>query len=212
MSVAPGERIIRVMIVDGRALVREGWCALLRPQPDLHVVAQAATLAEAQGLDVSARVVVTALDISDATRATLVADLRRLAPGSCVLVLTPVSADATLQSVLAAGADGYVLETADAAELLEGVRSLGAGRTYVQRSLGPDLARMQPPGAASIDLTLDEKRLLGLLARGHTNAEVAQLCGVSLRTVEARRGRLRRTLGRQTRAELVEYAREAGLL
>ena len=211
MSVAPGERVIRVMIVDGRAIVREGWRALLHPQPDLEATAQAATLAQARRTDGAALdVVITALDVADATRATLVGELRRIAPAGSVLVLAPVGADATLPGVLATDADGYVLETAGSAELLDAVRSLGAGRTYVQRSLGTDLARVQPGAAA--ELTLDDTRLLGLLALGHTNAEVAGLCGISLRTVEARRARLRRTLGRQTRAQLVEYAREAGLL
>ena len=144
---------------------------------------------------------------------TIVRELRRLAPRVSVLVITPTSADATLQNVLAAGADGYLLETADAAELLEGVRTLAAGKTYLQPSLGVELARVHPTGATPMpELTLNEEKLLGLLALGHTNAEVAHLCGVSLRTVEARRARLRQTLGRQTRAELVEYAREAGLL
>ena len=71
---------------------------------------------------------------------------------------------------------------------------------------------MQPGPAAAQELSLLEEELLSLLALGHTNAEVAELCGVSLRTVEARRARLRQTLGRHTRAELVQYAREAGLL
>jgi DNA-binding CsgD family transcriptional regulator len=82
----------------------------------------------------------------------------------------------------------------------------------VQPTLGVELASMQRGPAPMQDLSLLEEELLGLLALGHTNAEVADLCGVSLRTVEARRARLRHTLGRQTRAELVEYAREAGLL
>jgi len=213
MSFAPSERVIRVMIVDGRAIVREGLGALLSVEPDLRVVAQVATLGEAHGLDVLPDVVIAALDVPDATRGTIVRELRRLAPRLSILLITPMSADATLQNVLAAGADGYMLETADPAELLEGVRTLAAGSTYLQPSLGVDLARVQQPGATPIpELTLNEEKLLGLLALGHTNAEVAHLCGVSLRTVEARRARLRQTLGRQTRAELVEYAREAGLL
>ena len=213
MPLGRSERIIRVMIVDSRSIVREGLCALLQPERDLFVAAQAATLADAHRVDVSPDVVITALDISDASRRTIVAELRRLAPRSSILVIAPMSADATLQSVLAAGADGYLLETANTAALLESVRTLAAGRTYVQPSLGVELARGSEQGTTPMpELTLHEEKLLGLLALGHTNAEVAHLSGVSLRTVEARRARLRRTLGRQTRAELVEYAREAGLL
>jgi len=212
MSIVPSERNVQVMILDGRVIVREGLCALLQREPDLSVVTQAATLSEAHRVDVSPRVVITALDIDDATRGTIVGELRRIAPRSCVLVITPLRADATLQSVLAVGADGYLLETATAAELLDGVRTLAAGGTYVQPSLGVELAHTRPGPEPAPELSLLEEELLSLLALGHTNAEVAELCGVSLRTVEARRARLRQALGRHTRAELVEYARAAGLL
>jgi two-component system response regulator NreC len=200
------------MIVDGRPIVREGLRVVMSAAPDLVVVAQVATVAEAKGADASPDVIVAAFDLPDATHENMIGELRRLAPRASILVVTPISANATLQNLLATGADGYLLETADASDVLEGIRTLGAGKTYLQPSLGVQLARLQPRPEATPELSLTEERLLGLLALGHTNAEVAHLCGVSLRTVEARRARLRQTLGRQTRAELVEYARAVGLL
>ena len=200
------------MIVDGRSIMREGLRAVMNHASDLVVVAQVATVAEATRAGATPDVMVAALDLPDVTRENMIGELRRLAPRTAILVFTPMRANATLHNVLATGADGYLLETADASDVLEGIRTLAAGKTYLQPSLGVQLARLQPRPEATPELSLHEETLLGLLALGHTNAEVAHLSGVSLRTVEARRARLRQTLGRQTRAELVEYARAAGLL
>jgi two-component system response regulator NreC len=211
MTLVRTDRAIGVMIVDGRAIVREGLRALMQPEPDLAVVAQAASVSEAKQIAAAPDVVVAALDLPDATRETMVRELRQVVPGCPVLVLAPTTG-ATLQTVLATGADGYLLETAGAADLVEAIRLLADGKTYLQPSMGVQLARLPRRSDTTPALSPHEERLLGLLALGHTNAEVARLCDVSLRTVEARRARLRQVLGLQTRAELVEYARETGLV
>jgi len=206
------ERVIDVMLVDSRAVVREGLRAVIALEPDLAVVAQAATVGDARTLAVTPDVIVTDIDLSDANGENVIRGLRAIAPESSILVFTPVDDHAKVQSVLAAGANGYLLETADVIDLLEGIRAVAGGRTYLQPSLGAQFARSRPPRDVALGLSVQEERVLALLALGHTNAEVARLCGVSLRTIEARRAHILRRLGRRTRAELVEYARETGLL
>jgi two-component system, NarL family, response regulator NreC len=200
------------MIIDGRVVAREGLRALLAPVPDVSVVGQAADVDEARRIGISVDVVVAGIDLSDIARDSLVNAVRRVAPMSAVLVMTPMGVSATFRSVLSAGADGYLLETAGATDFTDGIRAIVDGGTYMQPALGVQLARLQRRPATTPALSSQEEKLLGLLALGHTNAEVARLCDVSLRTVEARRARLRQTLGRETRAELVEYARETGLV
>jgi two-component system response regulator NreC len=78
--------------------------------------------------------------------------------------------------------------------------------------LGVDLARLHRPRDTTAALSSDEEHVLRLLALGHTNTEVARLSNMSLRTAESHRAQIQRKLGRRTRAELVEYARETGLI
>jgi DNA-binding NarL/FixJ family response regulator len=202
---------VDVMLVDNRTVVRAGLCALIERQPDLVVVAQAASLGDAASFDIAPDVIVTDIDLPDAQHGDVIHGLRALFPRSSILVLTVVDHPAKVQSVLAAGADGYLLQTVAGTDLLAGIRALAAGETFLQPSLGVELARWQRPRDTTLTLSPKEEEVLRLLALGHTNAEIARLNGVSLRTVEAHRSRIHQKLGPHTRAELVHYAQQAGL-
>jgi two-component system response regulator NreC len=201
-----------VMLVDSRAIVREGLRAVIDQQPDLVVVAQAATVEDARSLDIAPRVIVTDIDLPDAKSGEVITRLRDAFGQSSILVFTPIGHPAEVQSVLDAGAMGYLLETAPEAELVAGIRAVAGGETYLQASLGGDLARLHRSRNATLVLTDQEREVLRLLALGHTNTEIARRCNVSLRTAESHRAHIQRKIGRRTRAELVEYAREHGLI
>jgi two-component system, NarL family, response regulator NreC len=205
-------RAVDVLLVDGRAVVREGLCVVIDQEPDLAVVAQAATVRDAGSLDVEPHVIVTDVDLTDAKHGDVISGLREFFRESSILVFTPIGDPAEVQSVLAAGARGYLLETAPTAELLAGIRAVAGGETYLQPSLGVELARLHLPRDAAAGLSPREEQVLRLIALGYTNVEVARLCRVSLRTVESHRAHIQRKLDRRTRAELVEYARESGLI
>ena len=113
---------------------------------------------------------------------------------------------------LRAGAVGYLTKDAAALELVDAVRSVAEGRRYLQPALGAQLATAGSSSGRSAVLRDEELAVLRLLALGHTNAEVARLLGVSLRTVESRRARLFGKLGFRTRAELFRYAADIGVL
>jgi two-component system response regulator NreC len=105
-----------------------------------------------------------------------------------------------------------LLKTAATTELIVGIRAVADGETYLQPSLGVELARWHRPRDTTLGLSPKEEQVLRLLSFGNTNAEVARICAVSLRTVEAHRARIQQKLGLRTRAELVQYARELGIL
>jgi two-component system response regulator NreC len=200
------------MLVDTRAIVREGLRSVIEQQPDLAVVAQAATIRDAASLGVTPHVIVTDIALPDAKHSEVISRLRGFFERSSILVFTPIAHPAEVQSVLDAGANGYLLETAPAADLVGGIRAVARGETFLQSSLGADLARLHRPRDPALTLSAEEEQILRLLALGHTNTEVARLSNMSLRTAESHRAQIQRKLGRRTRAELVEYARETGLI
>ena len=130
--------------------------------------------------------------------------------------MTLVDHPLKVRQVLEAGADGYMLKTVPTSEFFFGIRAVARGETYLQPSLGVELARWhRAPLETTVyvdQLTPKELEVLRLLALGHTNSEIAQMRGVSLRTVEAQRACILQKLGRRTRAELVQYAHDLGIL
>jgi DNA-binding NarL/FixJ family response regulator len=205
-------RAVDVVLVERRPVMRRGLRAVIEQAPDLVVVAQAATVRDARNLDVRPDVVVTDVDLPDAKYGDVIIGLREFFRQSPILVFTPVGDPAEVKAVLAAGAAGYLLETAEPTELLTGIRAVAAGESYVQPALGVQLALSKRPAETMLALSPREQHILLLLAVGHTNGDVARLCNISQRTAETYRANIQRKLDRHTRAELVAYAREVGLV
>jgi two-component system response regulator NreC len=201
-----------VFLVDSRTVVREGLCALIDRQPELMIVGHAGGVGSVEQVAPTPDVVVTEIELADANGPDVIRRLRAAFPSSSILVLTLVDNPARIQAVLAAGADGYMLKTSCSAELTTAIRTLAHGETYLQPSLGVALSRWHSPHDSTVRLTPAEERILGLVALGHTNAEMAERTGVSVRTVETHRAGILQKLGRRTRAELVQYAWSAGLI
>lgn len=202
---------VDVLVVDKGAVIRDGLCALIERHPDLVVVGQASSVDECRFVDVIPDVIVTDIDLPDAKHDEVVIALRSLFSQSSILVLTFVEHPLKVESVLAAGAQGYVLKTAESIDLISGIRAVASGESYLQPSLGIDLAYSHRPRDTTLGLTPKEQDVLRLLALGHTNAEAAARCDVSLRTIEAHRAHIHQKLGLRTRAELVQYARDIAL-
>ncbi len=108
------------------------------------------------------------------------------------------------------GAKGYVVKHAAGSELVNAIRAAAAGETFVNPKLGARLAAEPegPPGG----LTPRESEVLGLIAKGHTNPEIAERLVVSIRTVETHRAAIHRKVGTTNRAELVSFAHKHGLV
>lgn len=205
-----------LLLVDNHVIVREALGALLGQHADLRVLAQASTLSDTVGLAVAPDVIITELELPDATGEEVVRVLRSSFGRAAILILTLVTQPAKVERVLAVGADGYVLKTARVEDLLAGIHAVARGETYLQPSLGVEVARHDHGRDAGevggVKLSAREESVLRLLALGHTNAEIARLVGVSRRTVESHRAHIHQKLGSQTRAELVRFAHASGLL
>jgi two-component system response regulator NreC len=211
----PEDPVIGIALLDDQTIFREGLRALIDQEPDFEVIAQATSLATMEAVTVEPRVVVTDLTLIDASRDDVVARLQARFPETAVVALTVLEDLPTVRSVLAAGADGYVLKSASKADLFAGIRAVARGSLYLQPSIGVAFASSPPDEFARptvAGLTPKETDVLRLLALGHTNGEIAQLLGASLRTIETHRAHIHQKLDRHSRAQLVRFALDAGLL
>ncbi len=206
---------IRLALLDDQTLFREGVAALLEREPDLEPIAQMSTVQASIALEIEPQVIVTGLALPDARRSVVIERLRERFPQTAIVALTVFDDLPTVQQVLAAGADGYVLKSATSADLFAGIRTVARGGLYLQPSIGIAFASRPADEVAHPavgGLTPKETDVLRLLALGHTNAEIAQLLGTSLRTIETHRAHIHQKLDRHSRAQLVRFALDAGLL
>jgi two-component system response regulator NreC len=212
-----GDRI-RIALCDDHAIVRSGLRRILEAEPDLEVVAEAATADEAVTVARETQPDVFVMDVGlpDRNGVAATADVCKVSPATKVLVLTVHDDVAYLRRAFDAGAVGYLVKEAADIELVQAVRQVAKGRQYVHPTLGaallaPDAATARPAGPGG-ELSEREVEILGFIANGLTNAEIAKQLYVSVRTVETHRAHIHQKLDVRTRAELVRIAREAGLL
>jgi two-component system response regulator NreC len=199
---------ITIVVADDHAVVRGGLRRLLDGEPDLHVVAESGDVDATKATVAEHRPAVLLLDLHMPGGGSLPAlrAIRDASPTTAVLILTMQDDPGYAREAMLRGARGYVLKEADEADLLQAVRSVAAGGTYLQPELGARLLGGSSP------LTERERDVLRLLALGHTNAETAQQLHLSVRTVETHRANIQAKLGSTSRAELVRHAMESGLI
>ncbi|MHB8243697.1 MAG: response regulator [Solirubrobacteraceae bacterium] len=204
---------IRIVLADDHAVVRSGLRMLLDSESEFEVVAEASDVESATRYVRGHHPNVLVLDLNMPGGSSLEAIpvLRREFPDTQVVVLTMQQEPAFAREALGAGALGYVLKEAADEELVEAVRLAASGQSYLNPRLGARIASEPPPGPPD-DLSEREVDVLRLIALGHTNAEIAQQLFLSVRTVETHRSHIQQKLRLSTRAELVGYALDRGLI
>ncbi len=213
---APGEAITIVLAEDHR-VVRAGLRMLLDAQPDFAVVSETGDVATCERRVAAHRPHVLVLDVNmpDGSSIPAIPRIRGVAPETGIVVLTMHTEPEVAREALRAGATGFVLKEAAEDELIGAIRAVAAGRTYLNPDLGARIAAEGPPAPAPgppDDLSARELEVLTLIALGHTNGEIAAKLYLSVRTVESHRAHIQQKTGRSSRAELVAYAREHGVV
>jgi DNA-binding NarL/FixJ family response regulator len=223
---ADGRATTRCLITDDQAMVREGFAAVLAAQPGLQVVGQAADGADAvnqtRQLDPDVVLMDVRMPVMDGLQATRQI-LGAAAPGAHrprVLMLTTFDLDDYVYEALRAGASGFLLKDAPAAELVHAVRVIAGGDALlspsITRRLIADFARRQrpaPPPAISLDaLTHRETEVLRLIARGMSNAEISDTLVIAEQTTKTYVGRILAKLNLRDRAQAIVLAYETGLV
>jgi two-component system, NarL family, response regulator NreC len=210
----PAERSTRVVIADDHAVVRTGLKMVLDAEEGIEVVAEAGDVEAALRAVRAYHPDVLVLDLNMPGEPSLQAIPRLVeqAPETAIVVLTMQQDPAFAREALRSGARGYVLKEAADAELVQAVRMATAGRTYLNPELGARMAAEPPPSGPPDDLTERELEVLKLIALGHTNSEIASQLYLSVRTVESHRAHIQQKVRRSSRAELVRYALDHGLI
>jgi two-component system response regulator NreC len=203
------------VLADDHTIVRHGLQRLLDAEADFEVVAEAGDTEEAVRKVLAYKPTVIVLDLTMPGGSSLAAIPRMInaSSGTSIVVLTMEDEPRFARETLRVGALGFVLKEAADTELVEAVRAAAAGVRYLNPQLGALIAAQpEVPAGLPDNLTEREVEVLRLVAMGHTNAEIAQKLYLSVRTVESHRSNIQQKAGRTTRAELVAYAREQGLL
>jgi two-component system response regulator NreC len=210
---APSPQTISVVLADDHAVVRTGLRLRLDSEADFEVVAEAGDVESARRYVRGHHPTVLVLDLNMPGEPSLEAipAIREESPETHILVLTMREEPAAARQALGAGAIGYVLKGASDVELIEALRRAARGERYLNPRLGAALAS-EPPTSAPDGLSERELDVLRLIALGYTNAEIAEQLFRSMRTVETHRAHIQQKLGLSSRAELVRYALERGLI
>jgi two-component system response regulator NreC len=206
------EQATTIVLADDHTVMRNALRMLLDAEPGFEVVAEAGDADAAVRYVRGHKPTVLILDLNMPGRSSLDAlpDIQEASPETEIVVLTMQNEPAFARRALQAGVRGYVLKEAADAELVQAVRSAAAGDTYLQPALGARLAGSDSREAD--ELSARERDVLRLIALGHTNAEVAEQLYISIRTVESHRAHIQQKLRLSSRAELVRYALERGLV
>ncbi|REE94573.1 LuxR family two component transcriptional regulator [Paenibacillus taihuensis] len=214
--------MIKLLIVDDHAIVRSGLMTLLNDHTTMEVVGEAAEGDEGIEKALSLKPDVVLMDLSmphgkDGLSAT--AELKKRLPDCSILVLTMHDDHEYLFRAIHAGASGYILKNAPHEELVSAIHTISQGNAYLyptatKRLMSEYLDTLKRGEHSDIFDTLSEreKEILGWIAKGYSNKEIAEHLIISVKTVESHKSNLMDKLGLKTRPELVRFAMKKGLL
>ena len=198
---------IRLFLVDDHPLVRDGLRARLGPLPGLEIVGEAGSADEALALIAEVRpdLVLADVGMKGMSGIELASHLHARQPAVRVLMLSMYDNPEYVQQALQAGARGYVLKDAPAAEIVAAIEAVAAGGTFLSSAVSHRLFATQQPRPL---LTPRESEILSALGRGDSSKQIARDLGLSVRTVEAHRQSIKRRLGLEGQSALIKYAVE----
>jgi len=201
---------IRILSVDDHPLLRDGIAAIINNQPDMTMVAQAATGTEAiqQFREHSPDVTLMDLRLPDISGIDALIAIKNEFPNACVVMLTTFEGDVEIQRALAAGARSYMLKSTPAKELVEVIRQAHAGKKRIPVEVAAQLAEHM--GEES--LTAREIEVLRHLANGNRNQDIARLLFISEETVKVHIKHIMEKLGANDRTQAVSISVRRGII
>ncbi len=210
-------KTIRVFIADDHFVVREGLRALISTEPDIEIIGEAADGREAvEGIrKLQPDVILLDLIIPHKNGLEVIVEVTQDNPKARILVLTSFSDDEKVFTAIKAGALGYLLKDSSPQELIQAIHDVYHGESSLDPTIALKLLRefKQPSDQSSVekDLTERETKVLSLVSRGLTNQEIADMLGISERTVRTHVGNILSKLHLANRTQAALYALRKGL-
>ncbi len=212
---------MKVLIADDHALVREGIAAFLKLCDDIEVVGEASDGLEA--IEKTGRlqpdIVIMDINMPKLGGLETTIEIKKMWPDTKVLVLTQYEDKEYITRFLKAGVSGYLLKKAVGSDLITGLRAIGRGELYLYSSIATEVVAryLQGNGKPETEdlyekLSDREKQVLKLVAEGYTHKEVADMLSISVKTVIAHQTNLGEKLGIHTRAGLIKFAIQKGII
>lgn len=218
MLESPGRKV-RVYLIDDHPIIREGFARALADSPDIIVVGQADTAAEAlkEAIFTSPDLILVDLNMPDRDGIELISALHARMPDVKLLVLSAYDDEFRVAEALRAGAHGYLVKTSKMEEVIDGIRrSIAGGAALSPRIAGAVVRAMRKPsgqGTGALDaLTTRERQVLRLLAMGVSTREAAARLTISPKTIETHRVRIYTKLGCKSAVELTRIAVRTGMI
>jgi DNA-binding NarL/FixJ family response regulator len=210
---------LRVVIADDHPLFRKGMRALLASLPDMELVGEASSGEEAIALATAEQPDLMLMDLQMPEGNGLAAtrEISKRSPHVRILVVTLFEDDESIFAALRAGAHGYILKDADEEEMIRAIRAVGLGEAIFSPAIATRLmdyfanARTLEPREVFPELTDREREILTLIARGESNATIAEQLVITLKTVRNHVSNIYNKLQVADRAQAAIRAREAGL-
>jgi DNA-binding NarL/FixJ family response regulator len=206
---------VRVLIVDDHQMFATSLAQALHSESDLRVVGQGTSIAEARDLMASTAPDVVLLDhrLPDGDGVGAIPDLHRIRPSVKIVVLTAATSDRLLVTAMEAGAAGFIAKTQRLDDVINGVRAVAQGESVVSAKLLTRLLpRLHRQSGGGAELTEREREILDLLARGLSNADIAQQLTISVHTVRNHVANLSAKLGAHSKLEALSIAVRQGLI
>jgi len=211
---------VSILVVDDHTVFRSGLRLLLEIKGGFKVVGEAGNGVEAieQTRDLTPDIILMDLAMPGMDGLTTMLRIQEIAPKTKILVLTQHADRAYLLPALQAGASGYILKSSKSDELISAIHSVNEGKIFIDPAVAGAVMddyrqRTNPQRSEPLSkLSEREKEVLRLCALGHTSREIAEQLVINTKTVDTHKVRMRVKLGIKTRAELVAFAFENGLL
>lgn len=210
-------QLIKVVVAEDHALVRQGISLLLGAHGGFNLVAETALGSEVEILVQFHRPDLLLLDLalSDSSGIEVARKVKRTVPQTRILVVTGNVYPGSVSNAFAAGADGFVLKHEDGLELLEAIRTVLSGRRYISpqvtKALGASATKQAQNADTSQSLTVREQQIVRMIAKGGSNQEIADALHISVLTARKHRQNVMLKLGLHNGAEIAAYAMKSGL-
>lgn len=211
----------KVFIVDDHALVREGITALLKIYDDIEVIGEASDGIEAieKVRKIHPDIILMDISMPKLGGFEAVTEIKKIAPDIKILILTQYDDKEYISRFLKAGVSGYLLKKAVGSDLITAIRAVSRGELYLHPSITSEVVAGYIGRGKQVivkdpyeNLTDREKQVLKLIAEGHTHKEIAEILGISVKTVIAHQTNISEKLDMHKKSDLIKFAIQKGII